>query len=337
MRLFTLLFAGLFLCLGYVKATVTISGSSATINGTSYFANINFGTVAPGSLILQGAAASTTQNSGDDVCTVFADYSVSGGGPAGTLTLSFISQTGSAPDWNKTFGIAGQTIDVSSLPNGSYTLTINYRIFGRFGGVTCFGSTNPFNTGTLSTRTFTFIIDSSLPIELTAFKAKENGASVLLQWETAREINNDFFAIERSNNGQNWQEISRMDSKADNDRQRNVYAFEDLSPMRGANYYRLRQVDKDGRFSYSSVVLEQRGGRFAGNIFPNPVIETLQINNAEEDTRVHLYDVLGKLVLETTINGTQTLSMTQFNSGVYQLVLLSSDGVQLHSERIVKQ
>jgi Secretion system C-terminal sorting domain len=283
-----------------LNAGVNIPGRSVLLNGTLYTSSTNVGGVPPNRLFLQGAGAATTQNGGDDVCTVFADYSVSGGGPSGTLTLGFISQTGSAPDWNKAFGLTGQSIDIAGLGNGTYTLTVNFRIFGRFGGVTCFGSTNPFNTGTLSTIAITFTVDSALPIHLSEFDVKRDGPANTLSWTTEQEINNAYFSIERSHDGTNWKEIAQVQSQNGNSLERLYYTYNDAAPLSGKNYYRLRQVDTDGQFSYSPVVVVDRKARIQTTITPNPVVGdaiTVSIATEQEDeVLVRLFNAQGQLI-----------------------------------------
>jgi hypothetical protein len=324
---------------GRSLAGVGIFNARAIINGTSYSANTNLGTVAPGAIILNGATVSSFQNGGDDVCTMFLNYTVSGGGPSGSgITVPYVNQTGTSPNFDKNFSLTGQSINVSNLGNGTYTLTVSHNLFGRFGSVTCFGSTNPFTTGTLGTPlVFTFTIDVSLPVSLSSFKVKSNGAAHIVAWITEQEKEHHFFAVERSKDARAWQELGRVASRESNSTQGSQYAFEDSKPLKGVNYYRLRQVDLDGRVTYSSIVSLTQGKVFTGSIHPNPVREQLQVTMPDEEGTLLLYDMVGKLLIQRQISDAHTLPMADYRTGTYHVVLLSAEGAFLHAERIVKQ
>lgn len=111
----------------------------------------------------------------------------------------------------------------------------------------------------------------SLPIELVRFEATASGSVTSLKWSTASESNNDYFDLERSANGLNFTSIGRVDgagtSTASHD-----YAFIDYRPKSGKNYYRLRQVDHDGQFSFSpivSVTIDK-----TGQVYLSPTVAT---------------------------------------------------------------
>lgn len=86
-----------------------------------------------------------------------------------------------------------------------------------------------------------------LPVELVYFKAENEEYHVQLSWQTAAEKNNDFFAIERSGDGYAFEEIDRVQGAGNSSIPRN-YTFSDMNPLDGTSYYRLRQVDYDGKF-----------------------------------------------------------------------------------------
>jgi hypothetical protein len=94
----------------------------------------------------------------------------------------------------------------------------------------------------------------ALPIELISFEAKMNtNKQVDIFWATASELNNDFFTIERSADGVNW-EIVTTATGAGNSIYRIDYAAYDSRPLSGISYYRLKQTDFDGAFEYSNIV-----------------------------------------------------------------------------------
>lgn len=92
-----------------------------------------------------------------------------------------------------------------------------------------------------------------MPIELESFEAVilEN-TDVQLNWITLSELNNDYFNIERSNDGTNWKSIAKLDAAGDS-QERKYYSFLDKTPNSEINYYRLKQTDFDGAFTYSNI------------------------------------------------------------------------------------
>ncbi len=94
---------------------------------------------------------------------------------------------------------------------------------------------------------------SVLPIELISFNAMCKNGSVLLTWTTASETNNNYFTIERSRNGKDFESIAYV-TGAGNSKRLNKYTFNDDASMSGNLYYRLKQTDYNGHFSYSNSV-----------------------------------------------------------------------------------
>lgn len=95
--------------------------------------------------------------------------------------------------------------------------------------------------------------NAGLPIELLSFNAKATkNQEVRLSWITLTEINNDFFTLERSTNGLGWDEIQRVKG-AGNSKEVLHYNYTDKHPLAGISYYRLKQTDFNGNFSYSKI------------------------------------------------------------------------------------
>jgi hypothetical protein len=92
-----------------------------------------------------------------------------------------------------------------------------------------------------------------LPIDLSAFSAQAIDEGALLQWTTQSELNNDFFTVLRSNDGSQFEEIAELDGANISSAAIN-YSFTDTHPYTGVSYYRLKQTDYDGKYSYSRVV-----------------------------------------------------------------------------------
>jgi hypothetical protein len=147
---------------------------------------------------------------------------------------------------------------------------------------------------------------SPLPITLLSFNAKPEIDVVITQWQTASEVNNDYFTIERSANGQIFETIGVMDG-AGNSSQLLSYSFIDYAPLKGTGYYRLKQTDFDGTVSYSDIVAVNFGtSNSTANITAtlNPYAEELLISlgeNMEGETLINLFDISGKLVFTSTM------------------------------------
>jgi hypothetical protein len=180
----------------------------------------------------------------------------------------------------------------------------------------------------------------NLPIELTYFQAQKIKQQVLLSWETAIEINNDYMAIERSKDGRTFQEMSSIQGAGTtNTPQR--YTYLDENPFTGTNYYRLRQVDFDGRATYHEVVVVNMASANQIRILPNPVNDftTLQLTEVlETEGQVLIYDMMGKVAFETRLAAGQSnveIDLSFLANGSYIIRLELADGVV--TERFVKQ
>lgn len=154
---------------------------------------------------------------------------------------------------------------------------------------------------------FAVVNGEALPIELIGFEARLEKKEVKLSWETASETNNEGFEIQRSTDGENWEEIGFVPG-AGISTARNSYRFRDENPVSGINYYRLRQLDFDGGFSFSKVVsVESQFHQLI--VYPNPVIDYIQViqHESEGDSSIEIYNQFGRLMfskkleLETTM------------------------------------
>jgi len=161
---------------------------------------------------------------------------------------------------------------------------------------------------------------TTLPITLSSFTATKNKSSVLLNWQIASEQNNAYFTIERSNNGNNnFKEIGRVNSKG-NSSQLQQYSFEDFSPLSGDNFYRLKQVDKDGKITYSKTVFVDFSKATAIKLYPNPVKDILTIEglNANNKTSISIIDLQGHVLAKAIANNkTYTWNIKQLPAGNY--------------------
>jgi len=166
----------------------------------------------------------------------------------------------------------------------------------------------------------------SLPIELIEFSAanqKEN--QVLLEWSTVSEINNDFFTIERSKNTVSWEQIAIING-AGNSNQLLHYNLVDDQPYFNISYYRLKQTDFDGNYTYSTIkAININSSKSDIQIYPNPTNGQITIQGDKEELQnLKIYNSLGqdltKLAEVISINQTsKTLDLRGLPQGIYTI------------------
>ena len=163
--------------------------------------------------------------------------------------------------------------------------------------------------------------NTPLPVELSEFTASWNRGTqaVDLWWKTLSETNNDYFDIQRSEEGNLWKTIGEEKGKG-NSELISVYDFQDENPFLGVNYYRLKQVDIDGSYEYSnivSVVVDRLN--FPTSIFPNPTSDLLNIHCSQTIEKITLFNVVGTqfdLPVQESNNYYQ-LNVSEMNTGIY--------------------
>jgi hypothetical protein len=176
-----------------------------------------------------------------------------------------------------------------------------------------------------------------LPVNLLQFTGWKNGNANQLNWSTSSEENNDYFIVERSSDGITFTEIGRVDGSG-NSASIQQYNYEDLRPLSGTNYYRLQQVDFDGKASYSNIVLLDNGSTAATmDIYPNPNNGSFDIRISSEMTDSYVLetmDIHGKIVYSTTGDQAyETFQVSNLSSGVY--VVRLSSGNQVITKKLV--
>ncbi len=172
---------------------------------------------------------------------------------------------------------------------------------------------------------------SILPVELTSFIGRPKIKTIDLLWVTASETDNDYFAIEKSSNGVDFEEITQVDGRGTTTSLNN-YNWTDQSPNDGMNYYRLRQVDYNGDKSYSKIiVIEFQADRSEIQIYPNPTNKELNINlpeNWDDETSIVIYDSYGKLIKSfTSSSGSLTVPVDNIPVGYYRLLAMNKSRI----------
>jgi hypothetical protein len=241
-------------------------------------------------------------------------------GPNSKLTLIFGAAAGN-----------GAAYDVVTAGILSGTFALNNISFSNTGSGNVTGITVTYPGGTIVRIT----IASPLPIELVDFQAITEGEQVRLTWQTASEINNEGFHVERSLDIIGWEEIGFVAGKGTTTAVQN-YSFLDEKPATSLNYYRLRQIDFDGKEELSKIVsidlthLQD----LSIQVFPNPAKAggeltlflpdvsraVLQGMTGSEEMMVQLFSPAGQLVRSVMLeNGYNSLTTNGLSTGVHTL------------------
>lgn len=163
---------------------------------------------------------------------------------------------------------------------------------------------------------FSVTVDATIPVELVSFDAKRSNKSTLLTWKTASERENAAFYVEQSTNGTDFQTIGQVKGNGTTNTA-HTYTFEHNDPSVNINYYRLKQVDFNGKSEYSpirSVVFGKSG----------LVIKTTLVSDAldivvsdETTTPLSIFNTAGQEVFTAKVQGAQRLSVSSLPAGTY--------------------
>ncbi len=202
----------------------------------------------------------------------------------------------------------GATVDASWSGFSIVTSeTVTFRLYG-------------FNasagTGTFQLKDIIVIGGGVLPVELTHFDTKAKPQSIVLTWKTASEKDNDYFNIEHSTTGFDFKTIKQIKGNGTT-LLGATYSYEHATPSVKNNYYRLKQVDFDGKYAYSPVkhiTFNKKKWFIASTIardFLN--VET----NGELSFNYIIINMVGSIVLKGKINTSEKVDISRLNNGIY--------------------
>ena len=185
-----------------------------------------------------------------------------------------------------------------------------------------------------------------LPVQFLSIAAQKKGSGVNILWSTATEADNEYFEVERSIDGGNtWYPVSKTKGSGTSSIARNYTAY-DAKPNTGTNYYRIKQVDKDGTAKYSAtavykLTIEQTDISVLANPF-NRNITVDFLSNRNQTVNSRLFDNTGKQVLTQQINiakgsSRKTIETANLNRGMYILQVTDENGQILYSDKLIKQ
>jgi len=209
-------------------------------------------------------------------------------------------------------------VNVKVAASGSDPYTMDVTLSGMTGGVEYY-----FGVGNSP---------SAMPVEYSYFRAQESKGKVALTWETATELNNDYFEVQRSVDGVEWEGLGSLEG-AGTSVTTNTYSFYDFTPANGINYYRIKQVDFDETIDYSAVRTVEVGDVDPGVLTikgpgPNPFDDFLKVEYTspfEVRASIELLDLNGNVVyhqMESLNKGDGDFTITRLeglSAGQYHL------------------
>lgn len=240
------------------------------------------------------------------------DAVIWGGGQLANLTLT-INATASCA--SKTLAITTSTVGYENIGTQSDGIAKERSIDGgsvwQNSGIGSFGGTNA----------------SVLPVELIGFEVRKTNNTIEISWTTASETNNDYFELEKSTDGINFFSIAIIKGQGVS-KSTNKYNTEDYGQTYGITYYRLKQTDFDGSFSYSNIIYIENNNYDLYSVSPNPSNDGIfKLNNKTNQTiKVNVISQLGTIVYSEYTDAVINLSFLE--KGTYTIVIVSEKNIQ---------
>ncbi|HVX51835.1 MAG TPA: C25 family cysteine peptidase [Chitinophagaceae bacterium] len=177
------------------------------------------------------------------------------------------------------------------------------------------------------------------PAHLLSFTAQPAGKGVQLSWKATNEINFSYYGVEYGTDGNSFAQIGTVAGVSGSVADIKHYGYLHGAPVTGKNYYRLKMVDKDGKYSYSNIVMVDFDANYKVQVYPNPFTTALKVavNGAGgAKNTVKVLDMSGKVIIQQTFTGGFiNLDVSSLAAGTYMLQVNGS--VQLQSFKVQKQ
>jgi hypothetical protein len=154
-----------------------------------------------------------------------------------------------------------------------------------------------------------------LPVTLSAFNAKKEGTTALLTWSTTFESNSDYFEVQHSQDGKNWTALTSIEAQGES-KALVPYSYTHTSPF-AVNLYRLKMVDLDNTYAFSSIRSLNFDGDEQIKIYPNPTVDRIKLSSNQQISNVKLYNQSGVLVMNTIPDSGNEVDVTRLTQGTY--------------------
>lgn len=240
-----------------------------------------------------------------------------------------------APNTQPTSGMYNVSLNLRASTN-SVTDAARYTVIKRDNSATAWAVQGTYNLATVNGTTVTAAVSgltsfsdfaigmgtTVLPVNFTSFIAKANGTTAQLHWATATETNNKGFNVQHSADGISYNNLGFVNGNA-NSTQNNSYAFAHASPTNGNNYYRLQQIDNDGKIAYSPVQVVNFSQLITAlSVYPNPVISAINFNkNFAAGTTLQIVNSVGQVVENSVFGGNRYQPKAPLK-GMYKIVIV---------------
>jgi hypothetical protein len=260
------------------------------------------------------------------------------GGSTDAFIVKFTSS--GTIQWATYFG----GIHEEGAPGIALSLNGNIFIPGSTDSAFTFATTGTYQTtyggGTYDAYIASFNSSGTLPVQLTSFNVNlRNNKEVICTWQTASEVNNDYFEIQRSVDGSQFTAIGKVKGNGTSNMV-NSYQFTDnnLQHLTSNIYYRLKQVDFDGKSTLSEirVVNNIQTKNTDWNIYPNPATNELHIETiGNEKLTAQVFDITGKQILENILfTSSTTINISSLHEGMYFVRITVADGVVVKIQKV---
>lgn len=176
---------------------------------------------------------------------------------------------------------------------------------------------------------------SILPVQLVSFTGTSAGSTATLNWKTASEQSLDRFEVEWSTDGADWQMVNNVAARGGVTGAADYAARHQM--VSGINYYRLKMIDADGRFTYSHALRMKMEGQRDIIIYPNPAADVIVVGlPSSKQSNISIYNVAGNQVFSREMNGNYlTVPVSQLPAGIYTVRI--SQGESLYNYKLVKR
>lgn len=168
------------------------------------------------------------------------------------------------------------------------------------------------------------LVEVPLPVHFLSFSGRTHNSIIELQWQTASETDNLLFIVERSNDSRSFYKIGEVAGMGNSNTVR-IYLLNDLQPLPGMNYYRLKQLDISGRFTYSNTILIRNSKEQELAIYPNPVTTKLLVKGINDTNNVFaIKNSVGQVVMNGYLPENNTIDVTNLKNGLYYITIGSA-------------
>ncbi len=273
----------------------------------------------------------------DDAAPLFDLTGLSFNGSSAMTSFNTLAEfrTATSLETHSVFGAPGfvdaATFDLSLTPTAFATDKGNPTYLSGFSGLKDVAGNPRVSNDRIDAGAFEN--QMALPVTfISPYRAYKVEAGVRIEWTTASETNSSHFDIERSTNGTDFRKIGTVEAQK-NSLTVHHYSTLDTRPANEMNYYRLKQVDLDGKFVYTTI-LAVSYSRFEVQFYPNPVGNLLHLESEHPIEKIMIEDLLGKTVM--TINQPdKTIDLKGLASGQY-IVVFQKSKEEVEVRRLIK-